>query len=169
MNAAHIHLMINHLPIVAAPLTAVLLAWGLFKRSREVQRLALGLAVIVGIATYPVFLSGEGAEERVESASWFVDEQVEEHEGQAKIALVAMLITGALAAVAIWQSRSNRPEPRTMSAIVFASLLLSSVILAWTGLTGGEIRHDEIRAGAAPPTLEERNHTDGDEQEHGER
>ena len=46
MNAAHLHLMVNHLPVVGTPVILALLLWGLVRRSRDIQRAALGGAVV---------------------------------------------------------------------------------------------------------------------------
>jgi hypothetical protein len=158
MNTAHLHLMVNHLPVIATPLVAVLLVWGLWRRSREVIRVAVGAAVIIAAASYPVFLTGEPAEDQLEDASWIKERMVHEHEERAEVALIAMLITGALAAVGVWQSRGGREVPRRTAGITLAGLALSAGLFGWTALAGGRIRHDEIRstATASAPTADDR-------------
>lgn len=148
MNPAFVHLAFNHLPIVAFPILILLLAWGLFRRSREVLRLALGLCVAVAAITYPIFLSGESAEELVEEAAWANEDLIHEHEERAETTLIVVLVTGALAAVAFWRLRGQRPIEPLVSGVVLAAVVLSAGMLAWTALAGGEIRHEEIRPGA---------------------
>jgi hypothetical protein len=134
--------------VIATPLVAALLFWGLFRRSREVTRVAVGAALIVAAASYPVFLTGEPAEDRVQNSSWLHERMVHEHEERAEVALITMLVTGALAAVGLWQSRAGREVPRGTAGITLAGLAVSAGLFGWTALAGGVIRHDEIRPGA---------------------
>ncbi|HXI20948.1 MAG TPA: hypothetical protein VNH46_07685, partial [Gemmatimonadales bacterium] len=90
MNAAHLHLMLNHLPVLGAPFAALLLVWGLFRRSRDLLRTALGVAVVVAAVSYPVFLTGEPAEDRVEDAGWASERLVHQHEERAELGLIAV-------------------------------------------------------------------------------
>jgi hypothetical protein len=156
MNPAHLHLMFNHLPVVGVPLVAALLGWALFRRSRELYRVALGGAVILAALTYPVFLTGEPAEERVEDASWMRERLVHEHEERAEAALIAVLVTGAMAAFGLWQTRGERKPNFTTGGITLAGLAISTGLLGWTAQLGGPIRHDEIRteATAAAPAAD---------------
>jgi hypothetical protein len=148
MDAAHLHLMVNHIPILGTIIVALLLGWGLLKRSRELMRTALGAAVIVALLSYPVFLTGGRAEDQVGDLPWATERLIENHEEQAEIALVAMLATGVLAAAALWLSRGGRPVPKIASGGVVAALALSAGLCGWAALSGGVIRHDEIRSGA---------------------
>ena len=145
MNTAHLHLMVNHLPVIATPLVAVLLFWGLFRRSREITRVAVAAAVLVAVSTYPVFLTGEPAEDQLENSSWIRERMVHDHEERAETALIAVLLTGVLAAVGVWQSRGGRDVPRRTAGITLAGLAVSAGLFGWTALAGGMIRHDEIR------------------------
>lgn len=147
MDATHAHLMFNHLPILGAPLAAALLAWGLLRRSRDVMRAALGATVIVAALSYPVFLTGEPAEERMEDAGWMQERLVHEHEERAESGLTAILLTGVLGALVLFQSRGGRRVPTTTAGITLAGLGLSAALFGWTALAGGVIRHDEIRSG----------------------
>jgi hypothetical protein len=159
MNPAHLHLMLNHLPVVGVPLVGALLGWALIRGSREIHRVALGGAVILAALTYPVFLTGEPAEDSVEKAGWFQDRAVEEHEERAEAALVAVLITGGLALFGLWQSRGGRKTSAALGGLTLAGLAVSAGLLAWTALLGGPIRHDEIRgtmAASVPAGASER-------------
>jgi len=149
VNPAHLHLLLNHLPIIGVPFVAALLAWGLLRRSRDLIRAALGAAVIVAALSYPVFLTGEPAEERVEDSTWSNHDLIHEHEERAEAALIGILLTGGVAVFALWQSRGGRPPVRPVAGVTLAGLTLSAGLLAWTALAGGRIRHDEIRGGAA--------------------
>ncbi len=149
MDAAHLHLMLNHLPIMGSPLVAGLLFWGLSRRSRDVLRTGLGAAVVIAALSYPVFLTGEPAEEQLEDTAWLKERLVHEHEERAEAGLIAILLTGALAGVVLWQSRAGRSVPTSTAGLTIAGLVVSSGLFGWSALAGGQIRHDELRAGTS--------------------
>ena len=101
IDTAHLHLMMNHLPVIGAPLLLLLLTIGLLRGSRELITVSLVLVVGLAVATGLVYLTGEPAEELVERAAWFHDALAESHEGHATVSLVAVLVTGALAGAAL--------------------------------------------------------------------
>lgn len=148
MNPAHLHLMVNHLPVILTPVVGLVLLWGMIRGSREITRLAAGMAVAVAAISYPVFLTGEPAEERVEDSAWLMERMVHDHEERAEAALIAVLATGVLAGVLLWQAREGREIPRRTAGITLAGLAVSAGLFAWTSLSGGVIRHDEIRPGS---------------------
>jgi hypothetical protein len=162
MNPAHLHLMFNHVPVIGVPLVAALLAWALLRHSREVYRVALGAAVIVAALTYPVFLTGEPAEDRVEDAAWASKSLINEHEERAEAALIAVLVTGAIAALGLWQSRGGREPSRGLGGLTLAGLALSAGLLGWTALLGGPIRHEEIRTDTSASAPAAASHDDDD-------
>ena len=49
MNGAQLHLMLNHLPVMGALFSLLLLAWSLIRRSAEIQKLALAIALLAGL------------------------------------------------------------------------------------------------------------------------
>jgi hypothetical protein len=154
LDAAHIHLMLNHLPVIGAPLLLLLLTIGLLRGSGELVTVSLALVVGLALATGLVYLTGEPAEDLVERAPWFRDALAETHEEHATVSLVAMLVTGALAGVALALRR--RPWAGLwLPRVVWGGLALSTALLGWTGWSGGRIRHDELRSAAVPAQLEQ--------------
>ena len=153
MNAVHLHLMVNHLPVIGTPLVGLLLLWGLIRRSREVTRVAVGAALILAALSYPVFLTGEPAEDRVEDSAWLQERMVHDHEERAEVALIAVLLTGLVAGVGLWQSRRGKPVPMATAGITLAGLAVSAGLFGWTALAGGRIRHEEIRPGAGAAAI----------------
>jgi hypothetical protein len=142
IDAAHVHLMLNHLPVIGAPLLLLLLTIGLLRGPRELVTISLVLVVGLAVAT------GEPAEELVERAPWFRDALVESHEEQAAVSLVAVLVTGALAGAALALRR--RPAGGVwLPRITWGTLALSTILLGWTAWSGGQIRHEEVRATAS--------------------
>ena len=152
-NPVHWHLLLNHIPILGTALFApFVLAWGMARRSRDVIHTGFVLAAVLAVLTIPVYLSGEPAEEQVESASWYNAPRAEVHEERAEAALIVELVTGGLAILGLWLSRGGRPvRPATSWAVLF-SLIVAAVLFGFTAAAGGQIRHDEIRSSQAAPS-----------------
>lgn len=154
LSPLHLHLALNHIPVLGTLLFAPLvLLWGLMRRSRDVTHVGLVLAVLVAITAVPIFLTGEPAEDQLQRQPWFDKQRVEAHEERAEAGLIAVLITGAAALGALWLARGGRPDRPGVGAIVLLGLVVSATLLAVAALAGGQIRHDEIRpavTGATP-------------------
>lgn len=135
MNAAHLHLLLVHIPIVALPLLTAVLIYGMKKESPDLIRTALALLFLTALITIPAYLAGEGAEEIVEHLPGIVEDKIEKHEDSALYAFIAVLMSGALSFTALFWTRA-----RATVALVAA---ISSLLLFWTGNLGGDIRHAE--------------------------
>ena len=147
-SVAHLHLMFNHIPVLGAPFLALLLLIGLIRRSAELQRVALGLTVLLALVTIPIYLTGDPAQEQVENQPWFDKDRGHDHEERADAALVGMLVAGAVALGGLWLRRKTPDVRRPLAGLALAALLVASGLLAWTALGGGQIRHDEVRGAA---------------------
>jgi uncharacterized membrane protein len=150
MNQAHFHLMVNHLPIIFPIVGAIVLIGGFMLRSEIIKRVAYTIFIFGAIATFPAFLSGEGAEEVVENLQGVSESFIEPHEDIAKIFALLSYTLGAFSILALWSNWQQKSFKGIVSMVV---LILSIVVLYFgkvTGTTGGEIRHTEIRANQAP-------------------
>lgn len=149
MNAAHLHLMVNHLPLFAVLFALVFLAIGLWRPLLPVVRRAgLVLLVVGGLGGGAAYLSGEPAEEIVEEQAQFDHDRVEEHEDAGMFGMISTAIAGLLALGILWRSRGKMVGGRaTILALVVG--LWAMAVLARTAWLGGKIQHPELRDGAA--------------------
>ena len=150
MSPIHLHLLVNHLPILGAPFVLLLLAWGWLARSRDLTRAALWLTVPLALTGLLADQTGDAAKHALRDASWIERPLVHEHEERADLAEIALYAAGAGGLFALWWGR-KRAEERWPAALTGAVPLLAALLAAWTGLAGGVIRHDEIRPGTALP------------------
>jgi hypothetical protein len=149
LSPSHLHLILNHIPILGTMIFApLILVWGLLRHSRDVVQAGLLLAIILALTSIPVYLSGDRAEEQVERESWFDKTRAQAHEERAEAGLIAVLITGAGAVVALARGRKGKPLGVVLPSIVLAGLVVSAALFAAAAVVGGEIRHTEIRSGA---------------------
>lgn len=155
MNDAHLHLLVNHFPIIVAILGLLILAAGLLLRSITVQRVAFAVFVLGALMTLPAMLTGEGAEDIAETLPGVTKQIIHRHEEAAETFAIFSYILGAMALLAFWASW-QRKAIAGAAAVAVLLLSLATIFLAKeAGTSGGEIRHTEIRGDYAPtPTLE---------------
>lgn len=155
MNATHLHLLINHLPVFGSAIAIVLLAWALQARSRDLTRAGLILALVCGIGGGVAKLSGDEAEEQVEDLPWASRELIHEHEEAADWAFPLLGVAGLAAAVALVRMRGGK-EARLETGITLALTVVAFAATAKTALDGGRIRHEEVRPGFVLPAGHDR-------------
>lgn len=146
MSIVHIHLLLNHVPVVGATLGTLLLAYAVVRRSSEIAKLALALFAALAVVTVAVFFTGEPAEEAIEHLPGFSNASVEVHEELALLSTIAFAAVGALGLAALAYFR-RRLLPRWVAVTGLALSLTISGMMAVTANLGGQIRHSEIRAG----------------------
>lgn len=144
MSGPHIHLILNHFPVVGATAAAGLLTLAVLMRRDVLARAGLWALVVSAAAGVPVYLSGEGAEDVVEELG-VADAVIEAHEEAALLALVALLVLGAVAASALWLYRRRAEVPRKLVIGLWVLSLGAGLLVARAANRGGEIRHTEIR------------------------
>jgi uncharacterized membrane protein len=149
MDATHLHLLLNHFPIVGTIIGIGILAYGLFSKNNSIKKIALSIFIIMAIITIPVFLTGEGAEETVEHLQGVSEELIEEHEELAEKAIWLMMVLGILSLTSLYAMAKNKPFAKMLTIISFMVSLATFGFFAKVGNLGGQIRHTEIRTDAA--------------------
>lgn len=153
MNPAHIHLILNHVPVIGIPVALLFLAYGLWSKNLSTQRFSLlvlsGLAVIV----LPIYLTGEPAEKVIEHLPGFAESVIEPHEDAAQISLILTLAAGALAFLAFWLQKREKWRCRLNLAVIVLAIV-AMLSLLYTANLGGQVRHTELRSGSNSPSLE---------------
>ena len=150
-NPAHLHLMINHVPVFGTLFAALLIAWGLLRKSEDVLRLGLALALGVGLATYGVMLTGEPAEEVIENMAGVSRRTIHAHEEAAEWATYVAAAAGVLALITFLLVRRRHRAARGLSLATLVVSLLGFAAASRAALLGGEIRHPEARADFVVP------------------
>lgn len=147
MSPAHLHLLLNHVPVLGTIGAILLLGYALLRRSQDLTRVALGSMVLVALAGVVVYLTGEPAEEAVEHLAGVSEPAIESHE---EAALIATILLGAVGAVALGGLVAFRRRatgiPRGFAVFALALSLAPAVAMGYTANIGGQIRHSEIRS-----------------------
>jgi uncharacterized membrane protein len=148
MNPAHIHLLLNHIPILGSLFGTILLAIGLLRKDKSLLNAGLLTLVIVSIVAIPVFFSGEGAEDIVEKMPDMSHDIIHEHEEIAEKAIWLMELVGLGSLIAFFLHLKEHPLRHTVTIAVLVLAVANFGVMAKVGNTGGEIRHTEIRKNA---------------------
>ncbi len=166
MNDAHLHLIVNHVPILGTLFALVLGAYGAVRRQPTVVRAAFLALIVCGVGAFVAKETGEDAEEVVEEIAGVNRRAIHEHEEAADLATWASLVlaVGALG-VLVWRRREPEIGPIPIGIVLLGAAIVFGLMVR-VGNLGGEIRHTEIRTGdeagrAAPPPTE-REHRDDD-------
>lgn len=154
MNFAHLHLLLNHFPVIGTIVGLGLFLVSFSGKNNDLRRASLIIFAVIALLTIPTFLSGIGAQLMIKGTPGVSDAFIQRHEGAAMLALWFMEATGALALIGLWQfHRISRPAPWNVSAVLLFSLLTVG-LMTRTGNTGGDIRHPEIRASQGATVVE---------------
>ncbi len=152
MNTAHLHLMLNHIPVLGTVFGLGLLAFALWKRHEEFKKAALGVLVIVALLAVPAYLTGEPAGDVVKAQPGVSTGVIEQHEEAAEVAFIGLCLLGGVALAGLVWFRRGKVVPAWYGTVVLAGALLVSGLMAWTASLGGQVHHPEIRSGASAPT-----------------
>lgn len=156
MNATHIHLLLNHFPIIGTMIAAIVLTIGLIKKNNLVIRISAFLIAGIAIITIPVFLTGEPAEESVEKLPGVSNLMIEQHEDFAQIALWLMELSGAISLVYLFINFKNNVLNVFSKYALFLFVILTIIMMSATGYYGGQIRHSELNSGNTSAPSSER-------------
>ena len=151
MNAAHLHLALNHLPVIGSVFATLLLGWALLRPGDELKRAALGGVVLVALSCFPAYFTGESAEEFVKHLPEISQRQIRQHEEAAEPSFTLLFPVGMTALVALsWKRRD--PVPNWVCAGLLMAMLAVVGLMGRTANLGGRIRHPEIwRTVKLPP------------------
>jgi len=145
MNAAHVHLLLNHLPIIGILVGFIILVSGFVIKSALTKRIGNITLFFAAVFVYPSFNTVEGAEEVVENLPGVNEGLIEKHEELAEqmVNFVTILLPLLLATFyADWKQKGFLKYAQwAVLAIAFIVIVYGKLV----GTSGGEIRHTEIR------------------------
>src|ERR1700680_1480747 len=112
MNFAHLHLLLNHFPIIGTIIGLGLFLVSLVGKNDDLRRASLIVLSVMALLSIPTFFSGVGAQGAIKNAPGVSEALIERHEGAAIMALAFMEITGAFALVGLWHLHSSSHPAR---------------------------------------------------------
>jgi hypothetical protein len=154
LNLPHVHLLLNHWPIIGTYIALGLFFISLISRSDDLRQGSLALFAFIALVAIPAYLSGNAAYDTIKKLPAFNKSLADTHEGAALLAFMSMEITGVIALLGVWRySKAKAPEVMppgvwTTPGVLFFGIVTAG-LMAIAGTTGGDIRHPEIVSGAA--------------------
>lgn len=155
LNAAHIHLMVNHIPVLATLFSIPLLVWGMLTKQQAIKKVALVGFILAGLTVIVAVQSGESAEEIVESMPGVSEQVIHDHEEAAELAQWLTIILG-IGGIGGFFLLSGKPKyaQQIMVVILLYSLIVGGM-LVYTANLGGKIMHPELSDTTAVQSLDE--------------
>jgi len=137
-------MLLNHVPTVGTGIALGLLILSFVRKNDALKRVSLEVFFVIALATIPAYLSGVSAQQQIQDRPDVSKIMISAHQDVALQAFLLMMLTGAIAWLALWQFRRiARAAPWAMAAV----LVLGTLTLTLSALAanlGGEIRHPEI-------------------------
>lgn len=154
MNDAHLHLLVNHVPIIGTIFGAGILLSGILLKNKSIKNVSYFLFVIAAIFAAISMSTGEGAEEIVEEMPNIGKKIIHEHEEIAEKLAVVLYVLGVISLLGLYTNFKNHSKAKLLSFLVLGISIIGIFIAQKVGTSGGEIRHTEIRANDASTNVE---------------
>ena len=145
MNDAHLHMVVNHFPIIGTIFGLGILVAGLFLKNNSIKNTAYILFAIAAIFAFASMNTGEGAEEIVEDFPNIGKQIIHEHEELAEKFAIVMYVLGITSLAGLYLNLKNNAKAKLMSFLVLTVAIVGVILSKAVGTSGGEIRHTEIR------------------------
>lgn len=150
MNDAHLHMVVNHFPIIGTILGLGILITGIILKNNTVKSTAYVLFIVAAIFAAFSIGTGEGAEELVEDMPSVGKQIIREHEEMAEKLAIVLYVLGAISLAGLFLNYKKHAKAQLVSVAALVVAIGAVFFAQQTGTTGGEIRHTEIRANAIP-------------------
>lgn len=161
MNAAHFHLIVNHLPIIFPIAGVIILITGFIFKSEPIKRTAFLIFIIGSLSSIAAVVSGEGATKIVENISGVTEDYIERHEEIAERFAILSYILGGFSLFGLWASVKQKKFSQIANIVILIFAFIVIYFAKETGTTGGEIRHTEIRTNnIETPVIKEQKHSE---------
>ena len=151
MNQAHIHLIVNHVPIMGSLFAAVLLGAGVLQKNLSLTRAGLVAVLVAGLLCLPAQLTGAGAAAIVQNMPRVSRALIQNHSEAAELGFWALEVAAAAALFSLLLLKNASPRAKLLTLLTLVLTFISFGMLARAGSLGGQIRHTEIREGFGTP------------------
>jgi uncharacterized membrane protein len=148
----HLHLLLNHFPIIVTVLGLVLVVVAMWRNSDAIARMALFFFVGGALLALPTYLTGESAEDTAKHLPGVTRDIIEAHSDSAVISAIFVGLLGLFALWALWRFRTAVTLPAWVVRVALVASIIGSGLMSWTGLLGGQVRHTEVRPGFVAPS-----------------
>ncbi len=146
MNDAHLHLLVNHFPIIGIIFGFGILIAGILFKNNAVKNVSYVIFIVTAILALISMSTGEGAEDLVEDLPNVGKQIIHEHEEFAEKLALVLYVLGAVSLFGLYANIKNHSKAKLTSYLALIIAIVGVVLAKSVGTSGGEIRHTEIRA-----------------------
>ena len=143
MNPAHLHLIVNHIPIFTTVIGIFILIWGMYKSNSSVRNIAFVLFIFGAIGSYVAVETGESAEDIVEEVATVSHDTIHDHEEAAEVSMWFAIVMGLLSVVALAAKKLNLRFENGLHVVILITAIITAGILSYVAYEGGQIMHNE--------------------------
>lgn len=145
MNNAHLHIILNHLPLTFVMLGLTVMLCGFLFKSEIIQRIAFAVYFMAALFGFATFYTGEDARKHIAEMKGIDDHLITAHQETAYLFLMFLYILGILSFIGLWANWQKKPYSKIIAFLAVGCLMAVLYYAVQAGVTGGEIRHPEIR------------------------
>jgi uncharacterized membrane protein len=145
MDWIHLHLALNHVPVLGTLFVCLLLVTAAVKRDESLKRLSLWWTVALMLISIPLKFTGDFATVEAGTEPWFIEPLVQAHEQAADQATTGIFLMGIAAIMALVIARKAKPVATWSLMLTLVVGLLTFALMARAANLGGQIRHTELR------------------------
>jgi uncharacterized membrane protein len=145
MTDAHLHLIINHFPIIGTIFGLGILIAGMFKHNISIKNSAYCLFIVSAITAFLSMYTGEGAEHMVQDMPNIGKKIIHEHEELAEKMAMVLYLLGVISLAGIVAHKRNFYQSKLVAFMALTVAVVAVILAKSVGTSGGEIRHTEIR------------------------
>lgn len=153
MNDAHLHMVVNHFPIIGSILGLGILITGMILKNNTIKNTAYVLFVVGAIFAFFSMATGDGAEKLVEDMPTVGRKIIHDHEEIAEKLAIVLYLLGIVSLTGLYFNYKNNPNAKLISYLAMVVAFVGVFLATETGTSGGEIRHTEIRKTSNEPTV----------------
>lgn len=165
MNDAHLHMVVNHFPIIGTILGFGILIAGIVLKNNSIKNTAFVLFIVAAVFAAFSMGTGEGAEELVEDMPSIGKQIIHEHEEMAEKLALVLYGLGVISLLGLILDYLKNARVQLISYVALVIAAVGIFFAQQTGTTGGEIRHTEIRPNYTPTPAAEQNTVEDDHYE----
>lgn len=156
MSLPHLHLILNHVPMIGTIFGILILLYARLRNNRDIMIVGLWMFVIAAVLTIPVYLTGDPAKSDIRDLPTFSKAMIGEHEDAAVFAFIWVGALGLAALYGLSFAMRDKKPPKWLPIVVIILSLMTSATFIRTAYLGGLISHPELRPGfVAPPHQED--------------
>jgi uncharacterized membrane protein len=157
MNDAHLHMIVNHFPIIGTIFGLGILITGIILKNNTVKSTAYVLFTVAAIFAAFSMGTGDGAEELVEDMPSIGKQIIHQHEEMAEKLAIVLYVLAAISLAGLYLNFKKHAKAQLVTIAALVIAIGATFLAQQTGTTGGEIRHTEIRPNAVPSGGAEQN------------